>query len=269
MEERQNGVFMPTSFQNLLTEVRDNVGIITVNRPKALNALNVDTVNELISAVRNFDGDKSIRVIVITGSGDKAFVAGADITGFPIMGKSGADQFAHMGHDLMLAIEAASKPVIAAVNGYALGGGTELALACDFIYAAENAVFGLPEVALGLFPGFGGTQRLNKYVGIGMAREMIFTGKKLKAEEALRIGLANKVVPAAELMNEVMKCAREIISNSPMAIALVKGVINKGATLPLSEGLTIERETFSECFDTLDMKEGVTAFLAKRRPVWK
>jgi len=155
------------------------------------------------------------------------------------------------------------------VNGYALGGGTELALACDFIYAADNAVFGLPEVSLGLFPGFGGTQRLNKYVGIGMAREMIYTGKKIKAEEAVRIGLVNKMVPQAELMNEVIKVANEIIANSPMAVGLVKEVVNKGATLPLKEGLAIERETFSRCFDTADMKEGVTAFLERRKPAWK
>jgi enoyl-CoA hydratase len=260
---------MPTNFQNILTEIRNNVEIITVNRPKALNALNSDTVSELMSAVKTFDADKSIRVIVITGSGDKAFVAGADITGFPTMGKSGADKFARLGHDLMLAIESATKPVIAAVNGYALGGGTELALACDFIYAADNAVFGLPEVSLGLFPGFGGTQRLNKYVGIGMAREMIYTGKKIKAEEAVRIGLVNKMVPQAELMNEVIKVANEIIANSPMAVGLVKEVVNKGATLPLKEGLAIERETFSRCFDTADMKEGVTAFLERRKPAWK
>jgi enoyl-CoA hydratase len=257
------------TYQNILTEVRDRVGIITVNRPKALNALNAETINELMQAVREFSGDKAVRVIAITGAGDKAFVAGADISGFPKMGRSGADDFAHAGHDLMRAIEASAKPVIAAVNGYALGGGTELALACDFIYAADTAVFGLPEVSLGIFPGFGGTQRLNKYVGIGMAREMIFTGRKIKADEALRIGLANKVVPLAELMNEVMKTAGAIIANSPAALALVKDVINRGATLPLNDGLTIEKQKFSECFDTPDMKEGVAAFLEKRKASFK
>lgn len=257
------------TYQNILTEVRDNVGIITVNRPKALNALNPETINELVRVVKTFDDDKNVRVIVITGAGDKAFVAGADITGFPKMGKEGADQFTHIGHDLMRTIESASKPVIAAVNGYALGGGTELALACDFIYAADTAVFGLPEVSLGIFPGFGGTQRLNKYVGIGMAREMIYTGRKIKADEALRIGLANKVVPAAQLMGEVMKAAGEMIAVSPMAIASVKDVINRGATLPLNEGLVIERTKFAECFDTPDMKEGMAAFLEKRKPNFK
>jgi len=171
---------MSTNYQNILTEVREKVGIITINRPKALNAMNIDTLNELISAVKIFDDDKSVRVIIITGAGDKAFVAGADITGFPKMGKSGADQFAHIGHDLMRTVESSVKPVIAAVNGYALGGGTELALACDFIYASENAVFGLPETSLGIFPGFGGTQRLNKVVGMNRAREIIYTGKKIK-----------------------------------------------------------------------------------------
>ena len=260
---------MSTNYQNILTEVREKVGIITINRPKALNAMNIDTLNELISAVKIFDDDKSVRVIIITGAGDKAFVAGADITGFPKMGKSGADQFAHIGHDLMRTVESSAKPVIAAVNGYALGGGTELALACDFIYASENAVFGLPETSLGIFPGFGGTQRLNKVVGMNRAREIIYTGKKIKADEALRIGLVNKVVPASELMNEAIRCANEIILNSPMAIAAVKAVINRGATLPLHEGLAIERTKFSDCFDTADMKEGVAAFLEKRRPVWK
>lgn len=256
-------------YQNILTETRDKIGVITINRPKALNALNPDTVSELTHAVKIFDDNKSIRVIVITGSGEKAFVAGADITEFPKMGKSGADQFAHIGHDLMRTIETAGKPVIAAVNGYALGGGTELALACDFIYAADNAVFGLPEVSLGIFPGFGGTQRLNKYVSLGMARELIYTAKKIKADEALKIGLVNKVVPLAELMNEVIKTANEIIVNSPMAIALVKDVVNRGATLPLHEGLTIERAKFPECFETSDMKEGVTAFLERRKPQFK
>jgi enoyl-CoA hydratase len=256
-------------YQNILTEVREQIAIITINRPKALNALNVDTINELISALKVSGADKNIRVIVLTGAGEKAFVAGADITSFPKMGKSGADQFAHIGHDLMRTIESVSKPVIAAVNGFALGGGTELALACDFIYAADTAVFGLPEVSLGLFPGFGGTQRLNKNVGLSYAREMIYTGRKIRADEALRVGLVNKVVPANELLNAVMKCALEIASNSPVAIAAVKDVVNRGATLPLNEGLTIERTKFAECFDTLDMKEGVAAFLERRKPVWK
>jgi enoyl-CoA hydratase len=256
-------------YNNILTEVREDVGIITVNRPKALNALNEETVLELQRAVRGFDDDKNIRVIVITGSGDKAFVAGADITSFPKLGKSGADRFARAGHDLMSTIESAGKPVIAAVNGYALGGGTELALACDFIYASDKAVFGLPEVSLGIFPGFGGTQRLNKVVGLGMAREMIFSGKKIKADEALRTGLVNKVVPLDQLMAAVMQTAHEISANSPSAIALVKDVVNRGATRPLNEGLTIERAKFAECFETDDMKEGVSAFLEKRKPVWK
>lgn len=257
------------TYKNILTEIREKIGIVTVNRPKFLNALNPETVRELTDGIKSFDDNDSIRVIVITGAGEKAFVAGADISEFPKMDKSAAHQFAHIGHHLMQTIESARKPVIAAVNGFALGGGTELALACDFIYASENAVFGLPEVSLGLFPGFGGTQRLNKYVGLGMARELIFTGKKIKAEEGFRIGLVNKVVPQNMLMEEVLKTANEIIANSPSAIALVKEVVNKGATLPLTEGLTIEREKFSECFGTYDMKEGVTAFLEKRKPVWK
>ncbi|PIR16227.1 MAG: hypothetical protein COV46_09130 [Deltaproteobacteria bacterium CG11_big_fil_rev_8_21_14_0_20_49_13] len=253
-------------YQNILTEVSDRVGIITVNRPKALNALNPETIKELEQAVKNLDSDKNIRVIIITGSGEKAFVAGADITEFPKMGKGAAERFAHAGHDLMKMIEGAGKPVIAAVNGFALGGGTELALACDFIYASENAVFGLPEVALGLFPGFGGTQRLNKYVSLGMTRELIFTGRKIKAQEAREIGLVNRVVPLNDLMNEVLKCAGEMIANSPNAISLVKDVINRGATGPLIEGLTIERTRFQECFDTPDIKEGVAAFLERRKP---
>lgn len=257
------------SYQSILAEIRDRVGIITINRPKALNSLNVETVNELKQAVKYFDGDKTIRVMVITGAGEKAFVAGADISSFPKMSKSEAGAFASNGLELMRSIEAASKPVIAAVNGYALGGGTELALACDFIYASETAVFGLPEVSLGIFPGFGGTQRLNKVVGMNWARELIYTGRKIKADEARCIGLVNKVVPAAELMNEVTKTAQEIIANSPMAIAAVKGVINRGATLPLEEGLAIEKAEFARCFETADMKEGVAAFLEKRKPSFK
>ncbi len=253
------------SYQNILTEIRDRIGIITVNRPKVLNALNEDTVGELFSAVKEFDSNKDIRVVVITGAGEKAFVAGADISGFPAMGKEGALKFAEAGHQLMNAIEASTKPVIAAVNGYALGGGTELALACDFIYASDNAVFGLPEVSLGIFPGFGGTQRLNKVVGMARARELIYTGRKIKADEALRIGLVNKIVPQADLINEVTKAVQEIMANGPNAVALVKHVVNSGATLPLAEGLEIEKAKFAECFLMPDMKEGVTAFLEKRK----
>lgn len=257
------------TYQNILIETKDQVGIITINRPKSLNALNLDTIKEMTVAVKSMDDDKNVRVIIITGAGEKAFVAGADISTFPTMVKKCADQFARTGHELMHVIESAGKPVIAAVNGFALGGGTELALACDFIYAADTAFFGLPEVSLGLFPGFGGTQRLNKVVGLNWARELIYTGRKIKADEALRIGLVNKVVPANELMSVVMKCAQEISANSPSAIVAVKDVINRGATLPLHEGLTIEREKFSHCFETSDMKEGVSAFLEKRRPIWK
>lgn len=254
------------SYQNILTEVRDRIGKITVNRPKVLNALNKETISELFNAVKEFDSNRDIRVVVITGAGEKAFVAGADINRFPTMGKDEALKFAEEGHKLMNATESSPKPFIAAVNGYALGGGTELALACDFIYASENAIFGLPEVSLGIFPGFGGTQRLNKVIGINRTRELIYTGRKIKADEALRIGLANKVVPGIELMSEVMKTAQEIIANGPNAVALVKHVVNSGATLPLAEGLEIEKAKFAECFLMPDMKEGVAAFLEKRKP---
>ncbi len=253
-------------YTNILTEIQNKVGIITINRPKALNALNSETITELTKAVDDFGSDSAVRVIVITGSGDKAFIAGADITGFLKLDKPGALAFADHGQRLMKTIEETPKPVIAAVNGYALGGGTELALACDFVYASDNAVFGLPEVSLGIFPGFGGTQRLNKVVGMNVAREMIYTGKKLKADEAYRVGLVNKVVAQASLMDEVMKVAASIIANSPHAIGIAKEVINQGATLPLDEGLNIEKNRFGDCFGTPEMIEGVSAFIEKRKP---
>lgn len=254
------------TFNNIVVENLDRISKITINRPKVLNALNLETVNELHEAVKAADEGNDIRVIVFTGAGDRAFVAGADISGFPAMGKTQALAFAEAGHGLMNAIESAKKPAIAMVNGYALGGGTELALACDFIYASTNAVFGLPEVSLGIFPGFGGTQRLNKAVGMNNARELIFTGRKIMADEAFRIGLVNKILPPHELWQEVQKTAQEIISNGPNALALVKHVVNMGASLPLREGLDIEKTKFAECFLMPDMKEGVSAFLEKRKP---
>lgn len=253
-------------FKNIVLEYKEGVGILKINRPEVMNALNLETLDEISMGVKKLEDSKEVKVIVITGSGEKAFVAGADIAAMKEMTAEDADEFASQGHRCMLEIENCTKPVIAAVNGYALGGGTELALACDFIYASDNAKFGLPEVKLGIFPGFGGTQRLPRTVGVSRARELIFSGKTIAAEEALKWGLVSRVTSQGDLMNEVMNVAKVISNNGPLALGFAKHAINGGVGMTFDKGLDLERQAFHKCFETEDRLEGVTAFLEKRKP---
>ncbi len=257
------------TYENLLVTSEAGIGTITINRPKALNALNGATLVELERAVQQLDADASVGVILVTGSGEKAFVAGADISEMADFGPQHAEEHARRGQRVIGSFENCRKPTIAAINGYALGGGLELALACDIRLASENAVVGLPEVSLAVIPGFGGTQRLPRVVGEGIAKELIFTGRKVKAEEALRIGLVNRVVPLAELMPAAQQMARDILANGPYAVRLAKEVVHRGLETDLDHGLDIEQKAFGLVFATRDQKEGMRAFLEKRKASWK
>jgi enoyl-CoA hydratase len=255
-------------YQNILLSTDGPIATITINRPKALNALNRATIDELTSAFESLAEQHEIRAIILTGAGEKAFVAGADISEMSGMDADAGAAFAAHGHDLGETMSQVPQIVIAAVNGYALGGGTELALACDFIYASENAKFGQPEVNLAVIPGFGGTQRLPRRVGIAMAIEMVTTGEAINAAEALRIGLVNKVVPAAELMNVARATAAKIASKGPIAVAAAKRAIHATDQMSLADGIQFEIKSFGSCFDTEDQKEGMKAFLEKRAAVF-
>lgn len=244
------------------------ISTLTINRPDALNALDRATLEALAAAIAELAAKKP-RCAVITGAGDKAFVAGADIAAMSTMSSEQALAFARLGQATFAAIEALPFPVIAAVNGFALGGGCELALACDFIYASDKAKLGQPEVKLGILPGFGGTQRLARRVGIGVARELIYTGRMLGPEEALRIGLVNAVVPRRELMDRVRETAALIVQNGPGAVARAKRVLREGEDLPLGAAIELEAQAFSSCFVLHDQKEGMQAFLGKRPAVFE
>jgi len=250
--------------KTVLVEKNGPIATITLNRPDKLNALNELLLRELGEILGELKNDRSVLAAVLTGSGDKAFAAGADIAGMSKLTTAEAYRFAEMGHAVGNAIENAHFPVIAAVNGFALGGGCELALACDFIYASDKAKFGQPEVNLGVIPGFGGTQRLARRVGIGRARELCYTGDMVGAEEALRIGLANVVVPHADLLGKAQETAKKIASKGPLAIAQAKRVLFRGADVPLQIANEIELQAFAALFDSADQKEGMTAFLGKR-----
>jgi len=250
------------TYENLIVEQSDAVTTITINRPKSLNALNSLTLRELAKAVR-IAGETS-RAVILTGSGDKAFVAGADIAEMAPMTPWSAREFSELGHVVTAQLEDLPCATIAAVNGYALGGGCELAVSCDMIYAAENARFGLPEVTLGVTPGFGGTQRLVRLVGKLRAKEMIFTGEMVDARRAAEMGLVNAVVPRAELLDHCRKVAEKIASRGPLAIARAKRLVERGYDLPLRAANRQEAETFALLFDTKDRVEGMQAFLAKR-----
>jgi len=242
------------------------VRLVTVNRPKALNALAPEVVRELLQAVADAAGDSAVRVLLVTGAGDKAFVAGADIAAMKAMSALEGREFAVQGHALMRTIEMAPFPAIALVNGYALGGGCELALACDFIVASEKAVFGQPEVGLGIVPGFGGTQRLTRQVGKGMAVELCATGRQVKADEALRIGLANHVVAPDQLMAKGLELAGMIAQKAPVAVKLAKHLIQRGQDMDLANANAFEADVFGLAFGTDDRLEGMSAFLEKRKP---
>ena len=253
------------SYENLLVEITDGIATITINRPQVLNALNTETLKELRDAFCEMDGNDEVKVIILTGTG-KAFVAGADISEMKPLNAIGGRDFGLLGQAVFTSIENLSKPAIAAVNGFALGGGTELALSCDFIYASEKAKFGQPEVGLGVTPGFGGTQRLPRRVGMAMAKELIYSGRMINGTAAREIGLANVVVPPEELMDAVMKTAQEISSKGQVSVKLCKAAINRGMDVDINSALTIEADAFGLCFATEDQKEGMAAFMEKRKP---
>jgi enoyl-CoA hydratase len=240
------------------------IATLTLNRPNKLNALNAELVDALAFEIAALGRDPTVLCAILTGAGDKAFAAGADIAAMATMSPAAAHAFSVNGHAVCAAIEAVHFPVIGAVHGFALGGGCEIALACDFLYASDRAKFGQPEVKLGVIPGFGGTQRLSRRVGAGMARELCYTGAVIGAEEALRIGLVNAVVPSAELVAKVTEVARAIASMGPRAITECKRVLLRGADVPLSVANELEARAFSSLFETTDQREGMTAFLEKR-----
>ncbi len=241
-----------------------HVVTVTLNRPDKLNALNEELLQELGRVVHDLARDPSVRCAILTGAGDKAFAAGADIAAMSEMSTTQAKQFAEMGHAIGHSVETAHFPVIAAVNGFALGGGCELALACDFIYASDKAKLGQPEVNLGVIPGFGGTQRLARRVGEARARELCMTGDMVGAEDALRIGLVNAVVPHADLLPRVRDVANKIAAKGPLAIAAAKRVILRGADVPLPTANELEATAFASLFGTADQREGMRAFVEKR-----
>ena len=243
-------------------EVDGQVGIITINRPMALNALNSEVLKDLDATIDAVDLD-AIRCLIITGAGEKSFVAGADIGEMSTLTKAEGEAFGKKGNDVFRKIETLEIPVIAAVNGFALGGGCELSMACDIRIAAENAVFGQPEVGLGITPGFGGTQRLARLVPAGIAKEMIFTARNIKADKALAIGLVNAVVPQEELMATALKMANGICKNAPIAVAQSKKAINAGLQTDMDSAIAIEVKDFSDCFATEDQTYGMECFVNK------
>jgi enoyl-CoA hydratase len=252
-------------FNNLLVEIEKPIAIVTVNRPKVLNALNLETVGELAAAFAMLEANDDVRAIIMTGSGDKAFVAGADITEF--RGKTPPQMipFARKGHDAARIMESMGKPIIAAVNGYALGGGCEMAMACDIRFASETAQFGQPEILLGLIPGMGGTQRLARLVGQGIARELVYAGERITAQRAYEIGLVNRVYPADQLMDEAKKFALKLAGMPSHALKMAKTAINTGYDLSLDSGLIVETQCFAHCWSSPDLEEGVGAFIEKRK----
>ena len=244
----------------------NHIGTLTINRPDSLNAMNREVLIELINGLNKIQSDKEIRVIIITGSGEKAFIAGADIKLMQKMNQEEAFDFANLGQELANLIEKSAKPVLAAVNGYALGGGCEIALSCHLRIASDNAIFAQPEVKIGLLPGWGGTQRLPRIIGRGLANEIILTGRNVTAKEALDIGMVNKVVPQEELMNTCFDIANMILKNSPNAIAESIKLIRLAAGTKLKKGLSKEAISFSQLFETKETAEGLNAFVEKRPP---
>ncbi|WP_448873928.1 enoyl-CoA hydratase/isomerase family protein [Desulfobulbus propionicus] len=246
----------------------DGIARLTFNRPKALNALNTSLLEELSHALNAIKADESIRVLVLTGAGEKSFIAGADISEINTLSPLGAKKFAQTGQEIISLLQGLAIPVIAAVNGYALGGGCEMALACDFIYASEKAIFGLPEINLGVIPGFGGTQRLPRLIGANMAKEMIFTGRHITAAEAKEIGLVNKIFAPEELMAAATETAKLIASKGKASLCAAKQTVNQGLNADLQTGLAIERDAFALMLASPDAKEGTGAFLEKRKAVF-
>ncbi|HDJ23859.1 MAG TPA: enoyl-CoA hydratase [Candidatus Aminicenantes bacterium] len=257
------------AYKNILVKEEKNIGWIVVNRPEKLNSLNAQTIKELYSGFLSFREKQEVKIIILTGAGDKAFIAGADISELVNLDYNKGKDYALEGQELTKLIENYPKPVIAAVNGYALGGGTEMALACHLRIASEQAKFGQPEVKLGLIPGFGGTQRLARLIGKGKAMELILSGRLISAEEAFQVGLVNRVVPHQELSTVVVQLAEEIIANAPYALQLAIRAINQGLDKSLEDGLLLEAELFGKSCATEDSQEGTKAFLEKRKPNFK
>lgn len=252
-------------FENILLKQEGAIATVTINRPKALNALNQQTLEELLQCFTAISGDSSVRVVIVTGSGEKAFVAGADISSMQALDAMAGKKFGSLGHKVMDTIADIPQPVIAAVNGFALGGGSELALACDMRFASTNAKFGLPEVTLGVIPGFGGTQRLPRLIGKGLASELLFSGNMIDAEEAYRIGLVNRVVDQENLLTACIELAETIAARGPGAVRLCKESVKNGLEMDLKRGCAYEKDLFALCFATEDQKEGMAAFLEKRK----
>jgi enoyl-CoA hydratase len=259
------------SMDNVYTifEAEKGIATVTFNRPKAMNALNAALITEFSGILDDIAQDESIRVLILTGAGEKAFVAGADINELAQSDPLRAKHFSTIGQAAISKLQQLPIPVIAAVNGYALGGGSEIALACDFIYAAENAMFGLPEITLGLIPGFGGTQRLPRLVGLNMAKELIFTGRMITAADAENMGMVNRVLPLDGLMAAVKKTAGAMAKKGKVSLRAAKQTINAGMNVDLVTGCAIESDAFSLCMASVDAKEGTNAFLEKRSAKFK
>ena len=245
-------------------ETEGAVGILTIDRPKALNALNSDVLNELDQAIDAIDLN-AVRALIVTGAGEKSFVAGADIAEMSELTKAQGEAFGKHGNDIFRKLETLPIPVIAAVNGFALGGGCELAMSCDIRLCSENAMFGQPETGLGITPRFGGTQRLARIVPVGIAKELIYGAKNIKADEAYRIGLVNHVYPVEELLPAAKKLANTIANNAPIAVRAAKQAINDGLQVDMDQAIVVEEKLFGSCFETHDQVEGMTAFLEKRK----
>ena len=251
------------SFVNV--DLQGAVAVLTIDRPKALNALNPEVLADLKAAFEGID-QNAVRCVVLTGAGDKSFVAGADIGSMSTMTKAEGEAFGKLGNDIFLMIESFPLPVIAAVNGFALGGGCELAMSCDIRICSDNAMFGQPEVGLGITPGFGGTQRLARLVGMGMAKQLLYTARNIDANEALRIGLVNAVIPQAELLDAALKMAGQIAKNAPIAVRACKKAVNEGMQVSIDKAVEIEEKLFGDCFETHDQVEGMACFLSREKP---
>ncbi len=256
-------------FKNIIYEKSEGIATITLNRPEALNAFSKDVVEEIMHALEDVKSDENVRVVVLTGSGEKAFSAGADIKAMVGMTPLKARELSLMGERLCLALENLEKPVIAALNGYALGGGLEVAMSCDLRVATENARMGQTEINIGLIPGWGGTQRLTRLIGRTKAKELVFTGRMIDAKTAEQLGIVNMVVPPDKFKETVRQFALELASKAPVAVRVAKALINKGADIGLDSALALEREGFGVVASTEDLKEGVSAFTEKRKPIFK
>mgnify|MGYP001028472237 CR=1 FL=1 len=259
----------PKHYESILTKKEESIGWITLNRPHRLNTFTAEMIDEMHSALDEFEADKEVKCIVINGAGDRAFSAGADVTAFTGLTPATAVEASTKGQALFTRLEKLGKAVIASINGYALGGGLEMALACDFRLASDSAQLGQTETKLGLIPGWGGTQRLVRVIGLAKAKELIMLGERISAEEAERIGLVNKVVPKEKLNEETIALAKKLVEGPPVALKVAKEMLNFGTQVPLDIGLKLEAEAFGIVLSTKDVMEGVSAFMSKRKPEFK